>query len=461
MRQLLVLMLFFLIPLQAVAAPLSPQQERAVDETVREWLAGTEAPSVSIAVVRDGKVAYARAYGNARLHPDVPATPQTRYRICSVTKQFTAAGILALQDEGKLSLDDRVAKYFPDFASADKVSIRQILSHTASYPDFWPADVPTPRMMRPVDLKLLLDEWATKPLASEPGTEWRYSNTNFFIAGAIVEKVSGEPYFAFLQSHIFAPLRMNDVEDNANPPPRLAYATGYTRFGEGPVRQVSYAGPGWEYAAGGLAMTPTDLAKWDISLMDRALLSPQAYEAFYTPVKLNSGVNTKYSLGLGVYEPDGRLDLQHGGDGPGFAAENMMWPAEKSAVVVLTNNEWTRSIPSLRDDLVARIAYVVLPPTRNEARARAIFDGFRRGAVDRALFNDEGNALLTAQVLADQKEGLARFGPPRAFIFLNEGASGGMMRRNWKIRTANGTLSAIEIDDPNGKLEQFVVSKAE
>jgi CubicO group peptidase (beta-lactamase class C family) len=460
MWRMLVAVAVLAIPLSATASPLTPQQTLAIDTTVREWLAETDAPSVSIAVVADGKLAYAQAYGNARLHPDRRATPQIRYPIFSATKEFTAAAILALQDEGKLSLDDKIAKYFPDLAGADKVSIRQLLNHTAGYREFWLEDFVSREKARPVAIRAILNKWATQPLDFEPGTKWNYSNTNFVIAGAIVEKVSGEPYFAFLQKHIFAPLDMNDVVDDDGPRPDLNFAVGYTRYGEGPWLPAAKAGWGWEYAAGGLAMTPGDLAKWDISVINRSLLKRQAYDALYTPVKLKSGENTKYSLGLGVYVTDGRLNLQHGGDGPGFSSENMMWPAEKIAVIALTNNDWTHSINSLRSTLIPRVAYVVLPPTPAEARARAIFDGFQRGTLDRKLFSDDANAFLTPSVLADQKKALAPSGPPRAFTLQNETDQDGWKLRNWKIRTTNERLLVEEIDSPDGKVELFAVSKA-
>jgi D-alanyl-D-alanine carboxypeptidase len=460
MWRMLVALLFSMLPLSSTASPLTPQQNRAIDVTVREWLAETGAPSVSIAVVAGGKLAYAQAYGHAQLHPEIPATPQTRYAIFSATKEFTGAAILELQDEGKLSLNDKISKYFPDVTSADKISIRQILSHTSGYREFWPEDFVTIEKAKPVAIQALLNKWATKPLDFEPGTKWNYSNTNFMIAGAIIEKVSGEPYFAFLQKHIFAPLHMNDAVDDDGPRPKADYAVGYTRYGEGPWLPAAKAGWGWEYAAGGLGMTPSDLAKWDVSVMDRSLLKQQAYDALYTPVTLKNGENTKYSLGLGVYVSDGRLNLQHGGDGPGFSSENMMWPKEKVAVIAVANNDWTHSLIPLRGTLIPRVTYIVLPPTRSEARARTIFDGFRRGTVDRKLFTSDANAFLTAPVLADQKEGLARLGPPRAFTLQNETDQNGWKLRNWRIRTATGRLAVEEIDDPDGKVELFAISKA-
>ena len=302
------------VSIPAHAAPLTAQQQHDIDASVGEWLAETGAPSVSIAVVNGGEIAYAKAYGAARLAPKQAATPQTRYAIDSISKEFTAAAMLKLQEEGKLSLDDKVAKYFPELASADQVTIRQILSHTAGYRDYWPQDYVTIEMGKPTTVRAVLDEWGRKPLDFAPGTDWQYSNTGFVIAGAIVEKVSGQPLVSFLKANVFEPLHMAGVIDADQ---ARADADAYTRWGHGPIRIAQKEGPGWLFAAGELAMAPSELARWDISLMGRSLLKPASYEVFYTPVKLTSGRDSHYSAGLGVRGAGDQLTLSHGGGGLG------------------------------------------------------------------------------------------------------------------------------------------------
>jgi CubicO group peptidase (beta-lactamase class C family) len=445
-----------MLPLAVQAAPLTSAQEQAIDTSVSEWLAQTNAPSVTIAVVKDGEIAYAKAYGDARLDPAIPATTDTRYSIDSVSKEFCASAMLILQQEGKLSLDDKVSKYFPQYASADKVTIRQLLSHTAGYRDYWPQDFVPPEMTKPITVDALLKEWATKPLDFAPGTDWQYSNTGYVIAGAIVAKVAGEPLFKFLQQNIFAPLHMTRVADSDAAHLPAPDAAGYTRYGVGPVRRATPEGAGWLYAAGELAMTPTDLAKWDISLMNRSLLSKASYDALYTSIKLKDGKDTHYSLGLEVNDEHGRLVLSHGGEGSGFLAENAMWPNDKVAVIAVTNTDFASP-----DGVVARVATVVLPPTAAEARARSVLLGFQNGTVDRSQFTDNGNAYLTDAVLADQKTGLAPYGPLRVLKLEKESNRGGMITRIWKLTMANGKLLVIERGYPKGKLEQFLVIKDE
>ncbi len=220
-------------------------------------------PSASLAVVQNGKIVYTHAYGKAHIDPDKPATPDMRYSIGSISKQFTAAAILLLQEQGKLSLDDAVGKYVPGLTRGNEVTIRQILSHTSGYQDFWPEDYLMTPMMKPATAQQILDTWAKKPLDFEPGTKWQYSNTNFVIAGLVVEKVAGEKLFEFLGEHVFHPLGMKSVWDSDETKLTETDATPYIRFALGPLRQASKEGRGWMFAAGELAMTAHDLALWD------------------------------------------------------------------------------------------------------------------------------------------------------------------------------------------------------
>jgi CubicO group peptidase (beta-lactamase class C family) len=454
MRRFLIVALGVTFPLVAQAASLTPDQQQAIDTSVTEWLAKTDAPSVTIAVVSDGGLAYAKAYGDARRDPVVPATTNTRYSIDSVSKEFCASAILILQQQHKLSLDDHVSKYFSQFAGANKVTIRQLLSHTSGYRDYWPQDFVPTEMTKPVTVDALLQEWATKPLDFAPGTDWQYSNTGYVIAGAIVAKVSGEPLFAFLQQNIFTPLHMTHVADSDAAHLPASDAAAYTRYGVGPVRPATPEGAGWLYAAGELAMTPSDLALWDISLMNRSLLSQKSYDALYTTIKLKSGKDTHYGLGLFVNRENGRLELYHDGEGSGFLAGNAMWPDDKVAIIAVTNNDFASP-----DDVIARVATIVLKPNAAEARASAVLDGFQHGAVDRSQFTDNANAYLTDAVLADQKTGLALYGAIRVLTLQKESNRGGMITRLWKLTMANGKLQVVERGYPYGKLEQFLVMK--
>src|SRR3984885_9574989 len=207
---------------------LPSDMQQKVDKVATDALAKTGVPSASVALVKDGQIVYLHAYGNARLDPAVPATPAMRYSIGSNSKQFTATAILLLQEQGKLSLDDKVGKFIPDLTRANEVTIRQLLSHTSGYQDYWPQDYVMPMMLQAVTAEKILGIWGHKPLDFEPGTKWQYSNTNYVIAGVIVEKVSGMPLLQFLSQRVFTPLGMKSVADtdkNKLPPTN---PTGYS-----------------------------------------------------------------------------------------------------------------------------------------------------------------------------------------------------------------------------------------
>ena len=169
-------------------ATFSPALKARIDSAVVAAMKTSGAPSVSLAIVQGGQLAYARAYGNAHVSPALPATPSMRYSIGSVSKQFTATAVLMLAEQGKLSLDDKVSRYLPGLTRADEVSIRQLLSMTSGYQDYWPQDYVMEPMKRPTTPREIMDTWAKKSLDFDPGTKWQYSNTNYVIAGAIVER---------------------------------------------------------------------------------------------------------------------------------------------------------------------------------------------------------------------------------------------------------------------------------
>src|SRR6185369_4330149 len=199
-----------LLAVPAAAQPLTPAETAAIDRIVTTALAADQVPSASIAIVRDGKIVLTKAYGQA--NDGLPARPDQPYQIASNSKQFTAMALLLLEDEGKLSLDDHVSKYIPGITEGDRITLRQLLSHTSGLQDFWPQDYSFIDMETPATPQRIIDKWAKKPLDFEPGARWQYSNTGYVVAGLIAEKVSGEPLLSYLNRKIFKPLGMTSVK---------------------------------------------------------------------------------------------------------------------------------------------------------------------------------------------------------------------------------------------------------
>jgi D-alanyl-D-alanine carboxypeptidase len=462
MRKILVVLAFVIVCPVMAHAQLTAEMQQKIDQVAKETLAKTGVPSASLAVVKDGKIAYVQAYGEAGLNPNAVAKPTMRYSVGSISKQFTAAAILLLEEQGKLSLDDAVGKYVPGLTSGDKVTIRELLSHTSGYQDYWPQDYVMPTMLRQVTTQGILDEWARKPLDFEPGTKWQYSNTNYVIAGLIVEKAGGKHLVDFLRAKVFEPLGMKSVLNIDAEPMTFEDSRGYLRYALGPLRQAPKEGRGWLFAAGELAMTAEDLAKWDISMIDQTVLKPASYREFETEVLLKNGAGTGYGLGLGVGMRMGHRTLSHGGEVSGYTATNVVFPDERAAVVVLTNED-----ASSAADLIARgIAPLLLtssdPAAAGKlAQAQKIFEGLQKGTLDRALFTDNANYYFTEQALKDFGDSLGPLGAPEEFVQVSQGLRGGMTLRVFRVKCGKKTLRAWTYEMPDGKLEQYQVATGE
>jgi D-alanyl-D-alanine carboxypeptidase len=434
---------------------IEPSLRAQIDRIASQVLEQRGIPSASVAVVQGGKVVYTHAYGLAHIAPDVPATPEMRYSIGSVSKQFTAAAILILQEQGKLSLDDAVGKYVPGLTRGDEVTIRQILSHTSGYQDYWPEDYLMTPMMKPGSAQQILDTWAKKPLDFEPGTKWQYSNTNYVIAGEIVEKVSGEKLFAFLGEHIFHPLGMKSVWDSDETKLTSTDATPYVRNALGPMRLAPKEGTGWMFAAGELAMTAHDLALWDESLIAQSVLKPESYKEMFTEVKLKDGKGTGYGLGVEVQKRDGRRSIEHSGEVTGFVSDNEVLVDDGVAVAVLTNH-----MAGGAEEIAQLVASTVAGSGKqsdSEKQALAIYRDLQQGKIDRSLLSPNLNDYFSEQTIADFKNSLGPLGEPLTFKQAAEELRGGMTLRVFRIVYPGKRLTLSTYTYPDGKLEQYLV----
>jgi len=392
----------------------------------------------------------------------VPATPQMRYSIGSISKQFTASSLLMLQEEGKLSLDDKVVRWLPDATRAKDVTIRELLSMTSGYQDFWPQDYVMPNMMNPAAPGEIVAGWAQKPLDFEPGTKWQYSNTNYVIAGMIFERVAGMPLVDFLQQRAFTPLQMTSVFNTDVAPLPSADAMRYLRYAAGPLRVAPKEGKGWMYAAGELAMTASDLAKWDISMIDQTILKPESYRELEHEVELNNGVGTHYALGVGVGLVDGRRQISNGGEVSGFTATNQVYPDDRAAIVVLTNLDATGASAQIAGR-VSKLIFASTDPGTQAAldESKKIFAALQKGSIDRSLFTSNANAYFSDQALRDFAASLGPLGTPQDFTQSSQSLRGGMVLRRYAVKFAKQTFSITTFWMPDGKLEQYIVAASE
>jgi D-alanyl-D-alanine carboxypeptidase len=430
-------------------------QNPALDRRIAATLAASGAPSISVAVVQNGEIAYAKAFGRANIAEQRNAETSTRYAVGSVSKQFTAAALLLLEEQGKISLDDKVSKYLPELTRADEVTIRELLSHTSGYEDYAPQDYMIPAWTHPISPLEILDRWAKKPLNFDPGTRWQYSNTNYVIAGQIFEKASGRLLLDFLREKIFGPLNMTTPGDISGHEP--GDASAYTRYALGPPRPVAREGSGWYFAAGELAMTPSDLARWDLAFLEKKILSARSYQEFTTEVKLKDGKETHYALGLELGDWNGTPMISHSGEVSGFLTENAVFPAKGVAVAVCSNEDGINLI----GPVARQIEDIVMgaPQEKELAQVRGILEGLREARVDRALFTDDANSFFNATVLKDYSASLRRLGKLQDLTKSDDQQRGGMAHRRYRAQYEKKTLSLNIYVMPDGKYEQFLVEE--
>jgi D-alanyl-D-alanine carboxypeptidase len=441
---------------------LTPAERARIDSAATAVLAATGAPSASVAIVRGGTLVFEQAYGDGRIDPKTAATPAMRYAIGSNSKQFTSTAILLLAEEGKLSLDDKVARWFPALTRANEITIRQLLSMTAGYQDYWPQDYVFPDMLVPATVQSITHRWAAKPLDFDPGTTWQYSNTNYVIAAGIVEAVAKQPLMTFLRQRIFTPLRMTSVADFDAGPLDAQDAEPLLRNALGPLRPAPKEAKGWLFGAGELAMTAGDLARWDIAMMNQALLRPASYKQQQTEALLTNGLATGYGLGLSLGTTQDRRRASHGGAVSGYTSENVMYPDDHDAIIVFTNiYPGAAGAPPQIANRIADILFESTKAADMAARdlARRTYDRLTKGTIDRGLFTPSANAYFTDQVLADYSMSLAPLGAPTDFSEAGEALRGGMTIRSYRVRAGGVVMSLTTMTLPDGKIDQYLVER--
>lgn len=430
-----------------------------VDSILAKAVESSAVSSLAVAIVKDGKLAYANAAGYASLDLQRKATAQTRYAMGSISKQFTAAAILLEQEQGKISLDDPVSKYYPDLTRASEITVRELLSHTSGYEDYAPQDYMIPEWTKPISPDEILGRWARKPLNFDPGTKWQYSNTNYVLAGRILEKASGSLLMPLLGSRFFAPLGITTAGDcSVNKKPQDAVA--YTRYALGPPRPALREGAGWYFAAGELCMTPSDLAKWDIAFLQKRILDANSYRQFTTEVKLKNGRSTHYALGLELADLDGVPEIYHGGEVSGFLAENIVFPTKNAAIIVCSNQDGTGIVFAVAHELARLvISGAKAAPAAELAQIRSVLDGLADGKIDRSLFTVDANFYFKPLALEDYRQSLVRIGPLKTLTRVNESNRGGMSHRTYRAVFEKKTVNLNVYVTTEGKYEQFLLEE--
>lgn len=469
--------LFASVPLVAQSKPTAEQTAHALDSIATAITSGPDGVSaISVALVSDGRIVLAKNYGKRSLETGEPVKPTTAFAVGSVTKQFTVAAALLLVEEGKLSLTDKVSKWYPRATRANDITISDIFHHVSGYTDFYPLDYVTRPMQKAMGGDAIVNEYAGKPLDFEPGSRWSYSNTGFTMLGRIVERISGKPLGLFLKERIFTPLGMSNTYFEPDPRGKNV-AQGYNSYQLSPLTLATPEGRGWTGGAGGIYSTAEDLAKWDIAIMGGKVFKPATWQIVITPRLLNDSANSGYGGGQFIGARRGWMYLQHGGAVSGFIANNLMLPAQKAAYITLAASERGPVIGQLgapiraffyADSATGADHYTPLPGTSTvnpvptiqgppaAEMATTLLKALQAGSVDRKQLSDELNYFLTDAML---KAAAARLpsGTPTKVEPRDLAERGGMEVSFTDFTFGEKVISALMYRQPNGIVEEYLL----
>jgi D-alanyl-D-alanine carboxypeptidase len=471
-RIMLLLLLVTILPCARAQTPKTIDPPKtfdlaAIDAYVAAQVREQGYAGLALAIMRDGKVVLAKGYGKRLVEEGALVEPETPFAIGSVTKQFTCACILLLAEDGKLSIDDKVAKYEPKLVRAGDITLHDLMTHLSGYPDFYPLDFVDRRLVKPILPESLLAEYAGAKLDFEPGERWSYSNTGYTLLGHVVAKVSGKPFGQFLKERILNPLGM--THSAFEPGPEIKGQTkGYTSFALGPLEPAEPEASGWLYAAGGLWASAPDLARWDRALLEGRVLKPESFRIMTTPRPLKSGHTTGYGCGLSVREINGETVLSHGGAVSGFLSVNAMIPRSRSAVILLANTEHlpSDSIHStilnllLDDDKKQGNPHVpkVSGPPAKEA-ALDFLHQMQSGKLDLDRLGEEFSLFVTHERLQAAAPRLKAMGEPEKVEVSGVYERGGMEVSSIRFKFKSATLGGLLYRSPDGKIQQFLIRK--
>ena len=310
---------------------------QAIDTLIQEAYQPSE-PGVAVIVAKNGQAIFRKGHGMANLELGVPIEPDMVFRIGSVTKQFTAVAILILAEQGKLSLDDSVTKFLPDYPTHDYlITVKHLLTHTSGIKSYTSMPEWIPLWRKDFVVQELIDFFKYQPMVSAPGKRWAYNNSGYILLGAIIEKVTGQTYGQFVQQSIFEPLEMKQsyYDDPLQVIPRRV--AGYDKSPNG-FTNAAYISMTQPYAAGALVSTVDDLALWDTALYTEKLLTLESLEQAHTSHHLLDGSPTAYGFGWMISEYSGHRFIEHSGGVHGFRSHTMRLPDDRVFVAVLSNN---------------------------------------------------------------------------------------------------------------------------
>lgn len=456
----------WLMLLVVVAATPVRADEARVDALLKGEMQKRKIPGLSLTVVRDGQVVLSRGYGLANVEHQAPVKPETVFQLASVTKQFTASGIMLLVEDGKLALEDPVTKHLPDLpASWSGVTVRHLLNHTSGIKSYTslPSFHEDPRKdYTPKDLIGLVRDL---PLEFQPGEKWAYNNTGYYLLGMLIEKVSGKGYDEFLAERIFRPLGMTSTRLNRRDAVIPHRADGYALGPKG-LSRAEFVSPTQPYSAGALLSTVEDLAKWDAALYTDQPLKSATRQAMWTATKLSGGGEAGYGLGWSVGNRNGQRMVEHGGGILGFSTQITRFPDLKLTVVVLTNLQGGHA-----GDLASQVAAVYHPELapkpvlaiddkdpKTTERVRKLLVSLAEGKADPEEFTPTLRAALFPDRVKQAQELFTQLGPLNKLELVLHQVQNGLVQRGYRATFGESRVSVNFAFDKDGKIAGAGVS---
>ncbi len=409
-------------------------------------------PGAAVVVRKNGRTVFRKGYGMADLELGVPIEPDMVFRLGSITKQFTAAGILLLAQEGRLRLQDEITRFLPDYPTKGrKVTVEHLLTHTSGIQSY--TDMPEwlPLWRKDLTLKELIDLFKDKPMRFEPGERWEYNNSGYILLGAIIEKVSGMTYEAFVDSRIFRPLGMKRSTYGSAERIIPRRVPGY-QMGKGGFVNAPYLSMTQPYAAGSLLSTVDDLAVWSDAVFGGRLVGEEWLRKAHTPYKLVNGESTGYGYGWFIGDFDGHRSVEHGGGINGFTSYEMTFPEDGVFLAILTNSAAPGRAPEPRAVEIAWLALGLTKPSpKTVTLAPRDLDplvGVYEDAAKAELYLVRDGAALVAQrkggarqalVAASQTEFMFQDNPSRLDV----------------VKDARGAVTGLRIEARIGPAQVF------
>jgi CubicO group peptidase (beta-lactamase class C family) len=435
-----------------------------VDHAVNHIMQQYKMPGAAIAVMREGKIVRAQGYGLANVELNVPVHPETIFQSGSMGKEFTATAIMMLVEEGKIALDDKITRYFPDSpATWNDITIRRLLTHTSGIKNYSQHDINFRLDYSEDDL---LKKAQSFPLDFTPGDKWSYSNTGYVVLGVLIHKVTGEFYGDFLQERIFHPLGMTSTRIMSEADIIPNRSSGY-RLVKGQLKNQEYVSPTLNTTAdGSLYFTVLDLAKWDAALYTEKLLKRSSLDQMWTPVQLNNGKTYDYGFGWFLNQIRGHKIIEHGGAWQGFTTHISRYVDDKLTVVTLSNLDSAHSHAEEMAHVVAGTYIADLkplpPPKAIEDKEPAVTQrlsdliaGLAQGKVKHEDLVGDAARNLSAENMKDYGDFFDDMGPAQKLELLERKGEDNLRTYRYRVTFERQTQILFFKLDQRDKIADF------